>query len=128
MNTSASTFLRALATVGVRTVSFRVLSQSDVSKHTTPVAVLDDENGHGCRMPKFSISELFSAYSLTPRKGYYTLEVDHGQLSFVPPKLRPAPKLEEPHASAAEKKRWKPKITRRRLRLKTSRARKFPSA
>lgn len=124
MNTSATTLLRSLATVGVRSIRFRVLSQNDAHKHTTPVATLDDDPNAGHRMPRFSIPELFSAYSLTPRKGYYTLEVDHGQLSFIPPKAQPA-KMEEP--ASTPKKRWKPKVQRRRVRVKSNHTRKFPA-
>ncbi|HEX2853163.1 MAG TPA: hypothetical protein VHO24_07995 [Opitutaceae bacterium] len=124
MNTTASTLLRALATVGVRSVRFRVLSQYNATKHTTPIAMLDEDEGTGHRMPRFSIPDLFNAYALMPRKGYYTLEVDQGQLSYEPPAV---------HAAAADnsespKKRWKPKVARRRTRAKTTRLRKFPSA
>jgi hypothetical protein len=126
MNTSATTLLRALATVGVRSVRFRVLSH-DAHKHTTPVAVLDDEAGSGHRMPRFSVPDLFSAYSLTPRKGYYTLEVDHGQLSFIPPKFHTSSRLQDEVADSAPKKQWKPKMLRRRVRVKSRHTRKFPS-
>lgn len=128
MNTSASTLLRTLSTVGVRSISFRLLSQHDVSKHTTPIATLDEMDGPGQRMPRFSIAELFSAYSLAPRKGYYTLEVDHGQLSYTPAKTREAAKADASHHESTEKKRWKPKITQRQVRPKSNRLRKFPSA
>lgn len=128
MNTPASTLLRALSTVGVRSLRFRLLSQNDVSKHTTPIAMLDEMEGPGQRMPRFSIAALFSAYSLAPRKGYYTLEVDHGQLSYTPPKPRGSVKSEEAQEEAVPKKRWKPKITQRQVRPKSSRLRKFPSA
>jgi hypothetical protein len=123
MNTSASTLLRALATVGVRSVSFRVLAQFDANKHTTPIAKLDeDDTGAGHRMPRFSIPDLFNAYALMPRKGYYTLEVDQGQLSYQPPAARTAAE------SDASKKQWKPKVSQRRTRVKSARLRKFPSA
>jgi hypothetical protein len=129
MNTSASTLLRALATVGVRTVHFRVLSQYDAHKHTTPIAMLDEEHeGTGHKMPRFSIPDLFNAYALTPRKGYYTLEVNHGQLSFVPPKIRSTSSSNASQLDSSELKRWKPKVTRRRSRAKSNRLRKFPSA
>lgn len=120
MNTTASSLLRALATVGVRSVRFRVLSQYDANKHTTPIAMLDEDDGTGHRMPRFSIPDLFNAYALMPRKGYYTLEVDQGQLSFEPTSAR--------SAADTSKKRWKPKVTRRRTRAKSTRLRKFPSA
>lgn len=126
MNTSASTLLRALATVGVRSVRFRVLSQHDAHKHTTPIALLDEDEG-GHRMPRFSIPDLFNAYALTPRKGYYTLEVDHGQLSFTPPGVR-ATSSDDTTAGSGPKKRWKPKVSQRRVRAKSTRLRKFPSA
>jgi hypothetical protein len=128
MNTSATTLLRALSTVGVRSIRFRLLSQNDVSKHTTPVAVLDEAEGPGQRMPRFSVAELFSAYSLVPRKGEYTLEVEHGQLSYTPPKARQSAKSEEVQEESAPKNRWKPKIAQRRAHPKSSRLRKFPSA
>lgn len=128
MNTSASTLLRALSTVGVRSISFRLLSQSDITKHTTPIAVLDEVDDTEHRMPRFSIAELFSAYALVPRKGYYTLEVDHGQLSYTPPKARESLKTEASSPETTTKKRWKPKITQRHTHSKTSRLRKFPSA
>lgn len=129
MNTTASTLLRALATVGVRSVRFRVLSQFNAHKHTTPIALLDEEqDGPGHRMPRFSIPDLFNAYALTPRKGCYTLEVDQGQLCFVPPAPRASHSTEGAQADFAPKKRWKPKVTRRRSRVKSARLRKFPSA
>jgi hypothetical protein len=126
MNSSASTLLHSLSTVGVRSVRFRILSQNDITKHTTPVAVLDEEgaDGPGHRMPRFSILELFNAYSLTPRKGDYTLEVDHGQLSFTPLTSSSPAKTRE----SAVKQPWKPKISQRHVRNKLDRSRKFPSA
>lgn len=127
MNTTASTLLRALATVGVRSVRFRVLSQYNPNKHTTPIAVLDEDDGTGHRMPRFSIPDLFNAYALMPRKGYYTLEVDQGQLSYEPTKARSTSEAGESDPRAP-KKRWKPKVSRRRTRAKSTRLRKFPSA
>ena len=118
MNTSASNILKMLSILGVRSLRFRVLKQQDAHRHTVPVAQLEeDRGGGGHRLATFSVPELFGAYSLTPRKGCYTLEVDAGQLSFVPPKPR-ATKIDDP----APKKRWKPKITRRRTRGKPARA------
>jgi hypothetical protein len=128
MNTSASTLLRALSIVGVRSIRFRLLNQNDVTKHTTPIAVLDETEDVGHRMPRFSIAELFSAYSLTPRRGCYTLEVEHGQLSFTPPSARLSEKNADAAVESTPKKRWKPKIAQRQARPKSSRLRKFPSA
>jgi hypothetical protein len=118
MNTSAAKLLTALSTLGVRTISFRVLSQGDARHHTTPLATLEEEDdGSGHRLARFSVPELFDVYSLPPRKGNYTLDVDHGLLSFDPPKAR---RTAETAPTAA--KRWKPKITRRRHRSKPARA------
>ena len=114
--------------VGVRAVQFRLLSQNDVTKHTTPLAFFEDDEVTSHRMPRFSISGLFSAYGLYPRKGYYTLEVDHGQLSFTAPTPRHSAKEEEQGEDSASQKRWKPKISQRHARAKSARLRKFPSA
>jgi hypothetical protein len=128
MNLSASTLLHTLSTVGIRSIRFRILSQNDPSKHTTPVATLDEDNEDtgSHRVPRFSIPELFSAYSLTPRKGEYTLEVGHGQLCYIPAQIRAAARSEA--QNDAPRKRWQPKISQRHVRAKINRKRKFPSA
>src|SRR3954465_13268514 len=63
MNASASSLLQTLSMVGVRSVQFRMLSQRNIGKHTTPVA-LGEEEDTSHRMPRFSVADLFAAYSL----------------------------------------------------------------
>jgi hypothetical protein len=127
MNSAASTLLQTLSMVGVRSVRFRMLSQRDCTKHTTPVALWDKETGEH-RLPRFSVESLFEAYALTPKRGLYTLEVEGGSLSFTPPRPRAIAGAETRAENPADDKRWTPKISRRRERMKSGPLQKFPSA
>ena len=85
MNTAASNLLRSLESLGVLSVRFRVTGLGRCVRHTVPVGVADDENGESKRLTSLSVPELFTAYALSPRKGEYVLNVDGGQLAFIPP-------------------------------------------
>jgi hypothetical protein len=96
MNPHSATLLRALATLRVAEISFKITRDGDARHHTIPHARLDQGPVAGQRFALLSIADVFEAYALTPRKGTYTLRVADGQLAYaaVPPRAigRLAPK------------------------------------
>lgn len=90
MNTAATHLLRSLDNVGVQSVNFRVLSLGRALRHTPPVALTAE--AAKCRVG-FSITDLFAAYAITPRKGSYELNVENGSLAFTSPAPKWRPRL-----------------------------------
>src|ERR1044071_5788847 len=89
MNTAASSLLHSLDTLGVQSIRFRVLSLGNNLRHTVPIAHSEDATDK--RFSDLSVSGLFSAYSLAPRRGDYVLDVANGSLSFMAiPAAQPA--------------------------------------
>lgn len=112
MNTAASTLLRSLETLGVLSVRFRVLGLGRQMRHTVPVAISEDQQTSNERLNSLSISDLFNAYALRPRKGDYVLNVEGGQLAYIPP-MAPVPSNE---IATLKKHRSKSKAARGRRR------------
>src|ERR1051326_563020 len=83
MNTAPSSLLRSLDSLGVQSIRFRVLSSGLHLRHTVPVAHTAEEEKDK-RLSDLSVAGLFSAYSLTPRRGEYELDVENGSLAFIP--------------------------------------------
>ncbi|MBI5770312.1 MAG: hypothetical protein HZA93_21230 [Verrucomicrobia bacterium] len=116
MNTLAATILQALDAQGILSLRFRILKLTGGLRHSTPVA--DLETGRHCRnsLNGFSITELFNAYALAPRKGEYVLNVAEGMLAFLPESVRTVAKPVEVRARALKFSRSKAKATRRHTR------------
>jgi hypothetical protein len=85
MNPHSATLLRALATLRVAEVRFSITQDGNASRHTTPRALIDERHATPQPFGLLSVTDLFDAYALTPRKGTYTLRVADGQLAFEPP-------------------------------------------
>ena len=85
MNPHSATLLRALATLRVAEVRFNITQDGNASRHTTPRALVDERRATPQPFALLSVTDLFDAYALTPRKGSYTLRVADGQLAFEPP-------------------------------------------
>ena len=85
MNPHSDTLLRALATLHVAEVRFNITQDGDAHRHTTPRALVDEAKASPQPFSLLSVSDLFEAYALTPRKGAYTLHVADGQLVYDPP-------------------------------------------
>jgi hypothetical protein len=115
MNTLASNILQSLGAQGVQSLRFRILKLAGGLRHTTPVADTDTGRRRGQRLPSFSISDLFNAYSLMPRTGEYVLNVAEGLLAFLPATARIA-KPVETRAKALKFTHAKSKVTRRHAR------------
>jgi hypothetical protein len=84
MNTPVHTLLRALEALGIHSIGFRILSHGKCLRHTSPVALTIEATRANPPVSRFSISDLFAAYSLTPRKGEYVLNVEDGCLAYLP--------------------------------------------
>ena len=85
MNPHSATLLRALATLRVAEVRFSITQDGNARRHTTPRALVDARHASPQPFGLLSVTDLFDAYALTPRKGTYTLRVADGQLAFEPP-------------------------------------------
>jgi hypothetical protein len=116
MNTLASNILQSLGAQGVQSLRFRILKLAGGLRHTTPVADTDTGRRSSQRLPSFSISDLFNAYSLVPRTGEYVLNVAEGLLAFLPATARRLAKPVETRAKALKFTHAKAKITRRHAR------------
>ena len=116
MNTPVLSLLRTLDALGIHSVGFRILSHGKSLRHTSPVALTTQSTRRGAPVSLFSISDLFAAYSLTPRKGEYVLNVDDGCLAFLPETAQRPAKPIETHANALRFSRTKPRDSRRRAR------------
>lgn len=116
MNTLASSLLHALDVRGIVSLRFRILKLDGGLRHTAPVA--DLEAGRRSREPfaAFSITELFNAYALAPRKGEYVLNVAEGMLAFLPETARRIAKPVEVRAKTLKFSRAKTKGHRRSAR------------
>jgi hypothetical protein len=108
MNTAATNLLRSLEMMGIVSVRFRVVGLGQHVRHTVPLALSDEQKGPPSRLTSLSVAELFNAYALRPRKGEYVLNVDGGQLAFIPP-VSPV----DAAASAVKKHRFKAKVSLR---------------
>lgn len=116
MNTLAASILHSLDAQGVQSLRFRILKLAGGLRHSTPVA--DLETGRRCRnlLSGFSVTALFDAYSLAPRKGEYVLNVAEGMLAFVPESVRVIAKPVEVRAKTVKFSRAKTKTARRHTR------------
>ena len=116
MNTPVHSLLRALDALGIQSIGFRVLSHGKCLRHTSPVALAIEPELAKAPVPRLSISDLFAAYALTPRKGEYVLNIEDGRLAYLP---EPAPKVAKPigaRANPAKFSRAKAKTSRRHSR------------
>lgn len=115
MNTTVNTLLGALDALGIQSVGFRILSHGKNLRHTSPVAIAT-ESGRGAPVSRFSISDLFAAYALAPRKGEYVLNVEDGCLAYLPETAQKIAKPIETRAKAVKFSRTKAKAPRRHSR------------
>src|SRR3954465_9701177 len=88
MNPPASTLLRALATLHVTEIRFEIRRDGDAHRHSIPQARIDGSRSVVQPFSVLSVDDLFTAYSLTPRRGIYTLRVADGQLAYETLALR----------------------------------------
>jgi hypothetical protein len=105
MNASVSHLLKALSLLGAERVRFQILQNGSVQRHTVPVALAAGWSRTGLKLPALSLHELFAAFALVPHQGEYILQVDSGQLTYLPPLPRqPARTVKKPASRLRLKK------------------------
>ena len=104
-----------LDALGIQSIGFRILAHGKSLRHTSPVVVAA-ESDHRPAISRFSVSDLFAAYALAPRKGEYVLNVEDGNLAYLPEPTETIAKPNEIRAKAVKFSRARNKSHRRHTR------------